>query len=196
MRVISGKAKGRKLKYPKLAKSRRIRPLTDQAREALFNILGADIAGGLFLDLFAGTGAVGIEALSRGAEIAIFVERDRKVVGAIRENLELTGFTDRAEVYSLDVLKAVKVLDRKGSRFDFIYLGAPYGSPDLVKALEKEQRACGPCREQHIRQVVKLKEHRDVAVEGLRRILECKWDHTPGGAAREAEKTLYTLEEK
>jgi len=136
MRVISGKAKGRKLKYPKLAKSRRIRPLTDQAREALFNILGADIAGGLFLDLFAGTGAVGIEALSRGAEIAIFVERDRKVVGAIRENLELTGFTDRAEVYSLDVLKAVKVLDRKGSRFDFIYLGAPYGSPDLVKALE------------------------------------------------------------
>ncbi len=76
MRVIGGKAKGKQLKVPGLAYERRIRPLTDSTREALFNILQVHIEGKDFLDLFAGTGAVGIEALSRGARLAIFVEMD------------------------------------------------------------------------------------------------------------------------
>jgi 16S rRNA (guanine(966)-N(2))-methyltransferase RsmD len=136
MRIIAGKAKGRKLKVPKLSRNRRVRPLTDQVREALFNILGERVPDSYFLDLFAGTGAVGIEALSRGARIAIFVELDRAVVSTIRENLDACGLSDSAEVYSLDVLRAIKFLDKKDSRFDVIFLGAPYDSPALEMALE------------------------------------------------------------
>jgi len=136
MRIIAGKAKGRKLKVPKLSRNRRVRPLTDQVREALFNILGDRVPDSYFLDLFAGTGAVGIEALSRGAKIAIFVELDRAVVSTIRENLETTQLSDSAEVYSLDALRAIRVLDKKGSSFDIVFLGAPYDSPALEKALE------------------------------------------------------------
>lgn len=136
MRVISGKAGGRKLKVPSLDRGRRLRPLTDQAKEALFNILGARVVDCYFLDLFAGTGSVGIEALSRGARLAIFVEIDRKVVSYIRQNLEETGLDDSAEVYSLDVMRGLTALSSKGSKFDIIFLGAPYGSPALEPALE------------------------------------------------------------
>jgi len=137
MRIISGKAKGKKLKAPKLAKGKRVRPLTDQAREALFNILGDRVPESYFLDLFAGTGAVGIEALSRGALLAIFVEVNKRVVQVIRENLEITGLADRAEVYSIDVLRAIKILDSKKASFDIIFLGPPYGSPLLEAAIER-----------------------------------------------------------
>lgn len=118
-------------------KTRSLRPLTDQAREALFNILGAKALDSYFLDLFAGTGAVGIEALSRGARIAIFVEIKRPFVSVIRQNLELTGCSDRAEVYAVDVIRALNLLDSKGAQFDVIFMGAPYDSPILEKALWK-----------------------------------------------------------
>ena len=137
MRIIAGKAKGRKLKATKLAQGKAVRPLTDQAREALFNILGASVPDSYFLDVFAGTGAVGIEALSRGASRAIFVEVNKRVVQVIRENLELTGFADRAEVYSVDAIKAIKILDSKNARFDIIFLGPPYDSPLLEVAIDK-----------------------------------------------------------
>ena len=136
MRVIGGKAKGKKLKFPKLSKNKKIRPLTDQAREALFNILVTQVEGCKFLDLFAGTGAVGIEALSRGAAISFFVEANKKVVDVIRDNLEITGFSDQSEVYSLDVLRAVKLFDNKKAAFDLIFIGAPYGSPILEETLK------------------------------------------------------------
>ena len=132
MRVISGIAKGRNLRAPKTG----LRPLTDSAKESLFNILAAYIPGCRFLDLFAGSGAVGIEALSRGAEIAFFVERARPTVGFIRENLKTTGLADRAEVFSLEVARALKILNSKPAKFDIIYLGAPYGSADFLPALE------------------------------------------------------------
>lgn len=90
-----------------------------------------------FLDLFAGTGAVGIEALSRGAKIAFFVELNRKVVALIRENLETAAFSDRAEVYAVDVIRALNLLDSKGAKFDIVFIGAPYDSPVLEKALNK-----------------------------------------------------------
>ncbi len=115
----------------------RVRPLTDQVREALFNILGARVVDSSFLDLFAGTGAVGIEALSRGASIALFVEMNRQVVAMIRENIELAGFADRTEVYAVDVLRAINILRGKRASFDIIFLGAPYDSPVLEKALDK-----------------------------------------------------------
>lgn len=132
MRVISGSAKGRKIKVPKT----NLRPLSDQAREALFNILAAKVPDCDFLDLFAGSGSVGLEALSRGARLSIFVEMHRKSVEVIRENLSDLGFSDRAEVFAIDVLRAIKIFTQKGAKFDIIFLGAPYGSPDLRKVLE------------------------------------------------------------
>jgi len=123
------------LKTPR--QDRGVRPLTDQARGALFNILAAKVPDAVFLDLFAGTGAVGIEALSRGAKIAIFVELKRPVVSLIRQNLELTGFSDRAEVYAVDVIRGLNLLHSKGAKFDIIFMGAPYDSPVLENALNK-----------------------------------------------------------
>ena len=132
MKVISGSAKGKNLKSPK----GKVRPLSAQVKEALFNILMEEVPQADFLDLFAGSGQVGIEALSRGARLAIFVELDRKTVNCIRENLALCGFTDRAEVYALNVLRALKILDKKGAKFDIIFIGAPYGSRALEGSLE------------------------------------------------------------
>lgn len=128
MRVIGGKAKGKQLKVPNLAYERRIRPLTDSTREALFNILQVHIEGKDFLDLFSGTGAVGIEALSRGARLSIFVEIDKRVAQTLRENIRNTGFDDCAEVYTIAVAKAIQILHRKGARFDYVFVGAPYNT--------------------------------------------------------------------
>lgn len=123
------------MKTPKKGKG--IRPLTEVAKEALFNILGERVVDSYFLDLFAGTGAVGIEALSRGAKIAFFVEFNRPAVSIIRENLELTGFSDRAEVYAVDVIRAINLFNEKKARFDIIFVGAPYDHPVLEKAMKK-----------------------------------------------------------
>jgi len=136
MRVIGGVAKGKRLKFPQLSKGENIRPLTDHAREALFNILANEVADCRFLDLFAGTGAVGIEAMSRGAAVSFFVEMNRKAVSCIRGNLAITGFSDRAEVYSIDVLRAIKLFNKKQAVFDIVYIGAPYDSPLLAETLE------------------------------------------------------------
>lgn len=131
MRIISGTAKGRKIKAPKT----NIRPLSDQAKEGLFNILGGMVPDAAFLDLFAGSGNVGIEALSRGAKLAIFIELDKRHVKVIHENLRELAFDDRSEVYSIDALRGLKILASKGAKFDIIFLGAPYNSPALDKAL-------------------------------------------------------------
>ena len=95
MRVIAGSAKGRVLRPPRTSATR---PITDRAKESLFAILAPRIPGGRFLDLFAGTGSVGIEALSRGAAAATFVERSGPALAGIRHNLEVTGLAARAEV--------------------------------------------------------------------------------------------------
>lgn len=135
MRVIAGSAKGRTIKYPK--GSVKIRPLSDFAKEGLFNILADKISGCRFLDLFAGTGQVGIEALSRGAELAMFVDCDKKAVETIWDNLNTMGLSDRAEVYSSDVLRAITAFAKKNAAFDMVFLGAPYTVPVLGPAMEK-----------------------------------------------------------
>jgi 16S rRNA (guanine966-N2)-methyltransferase len=100
VRVIAGSAKGRVLRPPRTAATR---PITDRAKESLFGILAPRIPGRRFLDLFAGTGSVGIEALSRGGAHATFVERSGAALAGIRHNLEITGLTARAEVAGRDV---------------------------------------------------------------------------------------------
>lgn len=122
VRIISGTARGRRLKVPP---GRNTRPTSDRLREALFNIL--QVEGKSFLDVFAGSGAVGLEALSRGASRAAFIEKDPLALKALRDNLWLTGFDSRAKVLPLDVLQAADRLARNRERFDFIFLDPPYG---------------------------------------------------------------------
>ncbi|HTI14026.1 MAG TPA: 16S rRNA (guanine(966)-N(2))-methyltransferase RsmD [Dictyobacter sp.] len=102
MRVVTGEAKGKKLKSPKTIGTR---PIMDRVKTALFDILSSDVEDARFLDLFAGTGGVGIEALSRGAAAATFIEMNPQIVRLVRENLQITGFTDRAEALQGDSFK-------------------------------------------------------------------------------------------
>ena len=102
IRVIAGEAKGRKLRMVPGGKTR---PISDRVKEALFNIIGNDVRGSDWLDLFAGTGSVGIEALSRGAERAIFIDTSKKAVKTIQENLTLTGLIQRADIQRIDAFK-------------------------------------------------------------------------------------------
>ncbi|MET0158196.1 MAG: 16S rRNA (guanine(966)-N(2))-methyltransferase RsmD [Acidimicrobiales bacterium] len=119
MRIIGGSARGRKLVGPS---SEGTRPLSDRARESLFNILGPGIRGERFLDLFAGTGAVGLEALSRGALSATFVEQDRRALGDIQANLNTLGFADQGSAVSGDALGFIR---RTREAFDVIFAGPP-----------------------------------------------------------------------
>ncbi|MBC7240977.1 MAG: 16S rRNA (guanine(966)-N(2))-methyltransferase RsmD [Anaerolineae bacterium] len=131
MRVIAGSAKGRKLES---VPGTSTRPITDRVKEALFNILGASIEGARFLDLFAGTGAVGIEALSRGAARAVFCERDRLALRTIGHNLQATGLADRARVVAGDAFRFLR--NPGDERFDFVYIAPPQYKGIWIRALQ------------------------------------------------------------
>jgi 16S rRNA (guanine(966)-N(2))-methyltransferase RsmD len=130
MRVIAGEAKGRGL-YSVPGQS--TRPITDRAKTSLFNILARQVPEARFLDLFAGTGGVGIEALSRGASEAVFVERDQRALATIRRNLEVTGLAARARVVKRDVFQFIA--GYSGQPFDIIYVAPPQYKRLWVRAL-------------------------------------------------------------
>ncbi len=123
MRVIGGKAKGRKLKVPK---GSLVRPTSDRVKEAMFNVLAAKLLHSKVLDLFAGVGSLGIEALSRGAEKAVFVEKNPFVAKFLKFNLKEVGFEDKALVLVEDVEKALNRMLRKKENFSLIFLDPPY----------------------------------------------------------------------
>ncbi|GAB6180576.1 16S rRNA (guanine(966)-N(2))-methyltransferase RsmD [Desulfotomaculum defluvii] len=137
MRIIAGTARGRNLKSPKGMSTR---PTSDRVREALFNILSYQVPGSRLLDLFSGTGAIGIEALSRGAEKVTLVERDRNTAKIILENLRLCNVFEKAEVMATDVNQAIQVLGRKKETFNLIFIDPPYKKgfeiPTMQKVLE------------------------------------------------------------
>lgn len=138
MRVIAGQAKGKKLlSVPGV----RTRPITDRVKEALFAVLGGAVEGAAFLDLFAGTGSVGIEALSRGAEQAVFVERGRQAGRILRRNLQLTGLAGRAKVVQDDVFKFIAREKESEESFDFIYVAPPQYKGLWVKTLQALDKA-------------------------------------------------------
>lgn len=134
MRIISGKFKGHILKVPKGVK---IRPTSEKVKKALFDILGAAISGASFLELFAGTGSVGLEAKSRGASKVLFVENNRRCVKTIRENLAKLKLLRDPDVVLLavDVGEGLEMLARQAERFDFIFLDPPYAQEHLKKSL-------------------------------------------------------------
>jgi len=120
LRIIGGSARGRKLRS---VPGDSTRPITDRVKESLFNILGDDIRSAKVLDLFAGSGSVGIEALSRGAGFVLFIDLDRQAVATIRANLEITGLATRAEVVRMD---SFSYTERSAAQaFDYIYIAPP-----------------------------------------------------------------------
>ena len=129
MRVITGSARGRRLKE---LEGMETRPTTDRVKEGMFSVLQFDIEGRRVLDLFAGTGQLGIECLSRGAASAVFVDRRADAVKLIRENLKITELSDRARVVSGDSMEYLKTLREK---FDLILLDPPYAEGLLEAAI-------------------------------------------------------------
>lgn len=138
MRVISGQAKGQRIKVPK---GRALRPTADRVKEAIFNILPHDLSGLRVLDLFAGTGNLAIEALSRGAAEAWLVDVSPGSVKVLRDNLAKTGFSSRARVWTGPVAGAIRRLSSKGETFDLIFLDPPYESGQLAKVIGLVARA-------------------------------------------------------
>ncbi|MGY4707150.1 16S rRNA (guanine(966)-N(2))-methyltransferase RsmD [Candidatus Bipolaricaulota sp. J31] len=133
MRIIGGERRGHRLVEWHAAG---IRPLRDRVRASLFDTLGELVVDTDFLDLFAGTGAVGLEALSRGARRATFVDSSGKAIRIIRANLRKLRYEDRAEVMKADVREAIVGLWRRGRRFDLVFMGAPYSQGLTQEALE------------------------------------------------------------
>lgn len=124
MHIIGGKFKRRPLIAPK---SEKVRPTTSQLREALFNICQLTIEGARFLDLFAGSGAMGLEALSRGATHATFVDLNRLSIAAIKKNIAALHVESQSRVFLLPALKAAQLLCKQNEVFDLIYADPPYG---------------------------------------------------------------------
>ncbi len=131
LRVIGGTARGRRLK---LVPGSGTRPISDRAKEALFNILGGDVQGASFLDLFAGTGSVGIEALSRGAGRVVFIDHDVRAIRTIEENLRLTGLERQAAVIRGDAFAYLG--QTPGEQFDYVYIAPPQYKGLWRRALE------------------------------------------------------------
>lgn len=129
MRVITGIARGRKLNT---LQGREVRPTTDQVKEAMFSIIQFEVEGAAVLDLFAGSGQLGIEALSRGARLAVFVEQNRKAQEMVRQNLLSTRLVERSRVTAMD---AIAFLQECRDTFDIALLDPPYNSGLLEKAL-------------------------------------------------------------
>jgi len=134
VRVIAGKVGGIALRTRKGLETR---PTSDLVRESLFNVLAGKVTGSRFLDIFAGNGSVGIEALSRGALFAVFIEKNLQCVKIIKDNLTLTGFSDFGRVIHGAADLALVELARRGEAFELIFMDPPYFSPFLPAALRR-----------------------------------------------------------
>lgn len=143
VRVIGGRLGGQRLRVPE----RGTRPTSDRVRQALFDRLGEAVTGARVLDLYAGSGALGIEALSRGAAKAVFVDRSPAAARVIRENLSRLGLGERAEVWTMRADAALVRLVRAGHTFDVVFLDPPYAdrSDGIAGALAKVTRSGGLC---------------------------------------------------
>ena len=134
MRIVGGEFRGRTLIG---FKGLDVRPTSDMARESLFNIINASIYGSAFLDLFSGTGAMGLEALSRGAKAVVLNDISRESVKIIRENATKLGVLDRVSILNRD---ALTLLDTTADKFDFVYIDPPYKTDLGKRAVEKVAR--------------------------------------------------------
>jgi 16S rRNA (guanine966-N2)-methyltransferase len=143
LRIIGGKLKGRRLHTPSKSKLKHpgqlIRPTSDRAREALFSIIGAEVENATVLDLYAGTGALGLEALSRHAAMAVFVDQSSRAVQIIRKNIALCGVSDASVVFKRDLSKGFSFLTKglPGTTFSVIFIDPPYRKGFSVAILQE-----------------------------------------------------------
>jgi 16S rRNA (guanine(966)-N(2))-methyltransferase RsmD len=145
MRVISGRYKGRRLKGPEGSE---LRPTGDRLKESLFNILSPDIAGAVLLDAFGGTGSIGIEALSRGAREAVFIDNSAAGCRLIRKNLELCGIQSGYRIIQQDIFASMRALARQEFKTHIAFLDPPYDwkpYADLLKIVFTRDLLLGPC---------------------------------------------------
>ncbi len=134
MRIISGTRKGRRLET---LRGRTLRPTSDRVKESLFNILGREVEDKVIIDLFAGTGNLGIEALSRGARKVIFVEKQRQAIRFIKKNLTQLGMETRSEILPMDAIRSIDILQERRESFDLILMDPPYGRGLIQRTLKK-----------------------------------------------------------
>lgn len=134
MRVIAGKRKGQGLKA---VPGNETRPTTDKIKEAIFQSIGPFFEGGQVLDLFAGSGSLGIEALSRGMDQAVFVDKQGKAIHTIKENLKTVKMTEQAEVFRADAFRALKAAAKRELVFNLILLDPPYGKVNLTSLIQE-----------------------------------------------------------
>lgn len=134
MRVISGEYGGRKLKA---VPGNNTRPTTDKIKESIFNIIGPYFDGGLCLDLFAGSGGLSIEAVSRGFDQAILIDKEPLALKTIKENIAMTKEEDKFKVFRNDANRALDVLSRQGQKFDLIFMDPPYLKQEIVQQITK-----------------------------------------------------------
>lgn len=132
MRVIAGEHKGRRLAA---VPGKGTRPTTDKVKESIFNMIGPYFDGGWALDLYAGTGGLGIEALSRGAERAVFVERDPKAFAVVRENVSLCRLEGSAELLRMEADRAIRSLAARRQAFDLVFLDPPYAHQKIAEEI-------------------------------------------------------------
>ena len=133
MRIIAGEARSRQIKAPE---GRDTRPTLDRVRENMFNILRMRVPGARVLDLFAGSGALSLEAVSRGASFAVMVDHDRAAVAAEKANVEALRFGDRTRVLPVDWKRAIALLQAEQQRFDLVFLDPPYAMRDMTEVMK------------------------------------------------------------
>ena len=133
IRIAGGQARGRKLLVPQGSKTR---PTSSMVREAVFGMIQLQVPGANVLDLFCGSGAYALEALSRGAECAVLIDSDSKSIQTARSNIQTLGYQDKAEVFLNDYAKALQILVKNDRKFDIIFLDPPYASGFYTKAIE------------------------------------------------------------
>lgn len=152
LRIISGEHKGRMIKT---LPGRHTRPTANRVKEALFNILQTKLHGSLILDLFSGTGNIGLEAMSRGAEKVVFVEKNPAALHILRENCRSLEYAEFVDILPFDVKKALEILSKQGLLFDIVFMDPPYDKGLEVPTIK------------HLDQVNLLKETGIIAVEHM-----------------------------
>ncbi|MCD8157780.1 MAG: 16S rRNA (guanine(966)-N(2))-methyltransferase RsmD, partial [Clostridiales bacterium] len=162
--VISGSKKGLKLKAPKGLSTR---PTTDRIKESLFNILSPVLRECRFLDMFAGSGGIGIEALSRGASEVFFIDRDREALKVIKDNIQKADFSRQAVVLGFDWKTALKHIENRGLKFDVIFMDPPYNS-DFIENILDEIKNLGILNNEGIVVVKQAKDEPKIIKEGFK----------------------------
>ena len=141
MRIIAGEAGGRRIEAPSGVNTR---PTLDRVRENLFNMLQQEVYGACVLDLFAGSGALSLEALSRGSREAVLVDHDRRASACEKKNISSLGYTDRTTVLLSDWRNALRTLAAGGKRFDLVFLDPPYAMTDLREVFRELSAVLAP----------------------------------------------------